>query len=163
MKDPVIERKMSQFREGSLSFNRGIPIYREKLDTLSKKFKLRTHHPKSWILSRLFWGGEALPGSPSLFGHDWSSQCIRYKMTENRQCTHRSQNDPDSPTYLRTWSPDDRSNNFLKSILRGYWSHNFLGAVDYLLRTSVELDIFVLFFSKPHVPFIIICTSISMH
>lgn len=31
MKDPVIERKISQFRDGSLSFNRGIPIYTEKL------------------------------------------------------------------------------------------------------------------------------------
>lgn len=112
MKDPVIERKMSQFREGSLSFNRGIPIYSEKPDRLPKKFKLRTHHPKSWILSWLFFGGgEALPGSPSLFGHDWSSQCIRYRMTENRQRTHRSQNDPDS-AYLRIWLPDNRSNKF---------------------------------------------------
>lgn len=70
MKDPVIERKMSQFREGSLSLNRGIPIYSERLDTISKKFRLHTHHPKSWILGRLFGGRQALPGSPSLFSHD---------------------------------------------------------------------------------------------
>lgn len=34
MKDPVIERKMSQFRDGSLSFNRGIPTYGENLNSL---------------------------------------------------------------------------------------------------------------------------------
>lgn len=39
MKDPVIERKMSQFRDGSLSFNRGIPTYSEKLNSLLKIFK----------------------------------------------------------------------------------------------------------------------------
>lgn len=39
VKDPVIERKMSQFRDGSLSFNRGIPTYSEKIDSLLKFFK----------------------------------------------------------------------------------------------------------------------------
>lgn len=34
MKDPVIEKKINQFRDGSLSFNRGIPTYSKNRNSL---------------------------------------------------------------------------------------------------------------------------------
>lgn len=55
MKDPVIERKMNQFRDGSLSFNRGIPTYSENRNSLRK---MQVTHPSSGKLDFewAFWG-----------------------------------------------------------------------------------------------------------
>ena len=46
MKEPVIDRKMSQLREGSRNRKFGIPRRSQYLRSLSRFIEIRTHHPK---------------------------------------------------------------------------------------------------------------------
>lgn len=53
VKEPVMERNMSQLREGSLSLNLGSPGNHDEMAVSSRgSVEVYTHHSKGWILDR---------------------------------------------------------------------------------------------------------------